>query len=45
MRISVVILALDEAARIGPQVRSALGQPGFFEVIVVDGGSEDDTAR
>lgn len=39
MRISVVIPALDEAARIAAAVASA----GACEVIVVDGGSGDDT--
>ena len=43
MLISVVIPALNEAASIGAAVSSAIA-PGV-EVIVVDGGSEDDTLR
>lgn len=45
MRISVIIPALNEGKRIGDQVRSVLAQPGFSEVIVVDGGSTDGTAE
>ena len=42
-RISIVIPALNEAVKIGAAVRHALdAQP--HEVIVVDGGSSDDTA-
>jgi len=41
--ISVIIPALNEGKRIGAQVRSVLAQSGFSEVIVVDGGSDDDT--
>jgi len=43
VRISVVIPALDEAARIAEAVGSVIG-PGI-DVIVVDGGSRDDTVR
>ncbi len=45
MKISVVIPAYNEAARIAAAVRSVLDQPGFHEVIVVDGGSDDATAH
>lgn len=43
MRISVVIPALNEAARIGAALASAQA-PGVAEMIVVDGGSSDATA-
>ena len=39
--ISVIVPALDSAKTVGAAVRSA---PGAAEVIVVDGGSRDDTA-
>jgi len=42
--VSVVIPALDEADRVAAAVGSAI-DGGAFEVIVVDGGSRDDTAR
>jgi rSAM/selenodomain-associated transferase 2/rSAM/selenodomain-associated transferase 1 len=42
--VSVVVPALDEVARVGAAVGSALGG-GAFEVIVVDGGSTDGTRR
>jgi rSAM/selenodomain-associated transferase 2 len=41
-RISVVMPVLDEAARIGKRL-SELARLEFHEVIVVDGGSRDDT--
>ncbi len=41
-RISVVMPVLDEAARIGKRI-SELARLEFHEVIVVDGGSRDDT--
>jgi phosphoserine phosphatase/glycosyltransferase involved in cell wall biosynthesis len=41
---SVVIPALNEAARIGDVVRYALGDPATAEVIVIDDSSIDDTA-
>ncbi len=44
MRISVVIPALNESACIERAVRSAW-DAGFDEVVVVDGGSTDDTSR
>jgi hypothetical protein len=42
--ISIIIPALDEAARIGRTVAGLAGVPGV-EVIVADGGSRDATAR
>ena len=43
MKISVVIPALNEAARIESTLEAVVAQPGPSEVIVVDGGSTDDT--
>ncbi len=47
--LSIVIPAYNESARIGKTLRELLaylgGQPGGGEVIVVDDGSKDDTAR
>ena len=43
--VSVVIPALNEAARIAAVVRYALSDPATAEVIVVDDSSIDDTAR
>ena len=42
-RISVIIPVLDEAARICAQLSSAIAHADPAEVIVVDGGSTDDT--
>jgi glucosyl-3-phosphoglycerate synthase len=42
---SVVIPALNEAARIASVVRHALADPATAEVIVVDDSSIDDTAQ
>lgn len=42
---TVVIPALNEAARIADVVRHALGDPATAEVIVIDDSSIDDTAR
>ncbi|MGQ0531710.1 MAG: glycosyltransferase [Caulobacteraceae bacterium] len=42
MRISVVIPALDEGARIGALV-AALRSQGFDDIVVADGGSRDET--
>jgi glucosyl-3-phosphoglycerate synthase len=42
--VSVVIPALNEAARIGDVVRYALSDPATAEVIVIDDSSIDDTA-
>lgn len=42
---TVVIPALNEAARVGDVVRHALADPATAEVIVVDDSSIDDTAR
>ncbi|MBX3026630.1 TIGR04283 family arsenosugar biosynthesis glycosyltransferase [bacterium] len=44
MRLSVIVPALDEAARIAAAVASARA-PLVCEVIVVDGGSADETAK
>ncbi len=41
--ISAVLIALDEARRIGDAVRSV--RPWVDEVLVLDGGSSDDTVR
>ena len=43
MKISVVIPTLNEAARIEGTLEAIVVQPGPWEVIVVDGGSTDDT--
>lgn len=42
--VSVIVPAVDEVARVGAAVRSAIAG-GASEVIVVDGGSSDGTAR
>ena len=41
--ISVIIPALNEARALPVTLRHLLAQPGEFEVILVDGGSDDDT--
>ena len=41
--LSVIVPVLNEAAIIGAALGSLLRQPGHYEVIVVDGGSTDDT--
>ena len=43
MKISVVIPALNEAARIESTLEAVVAQPEPWEVLVVDGGSTDDT--
>ena len=43
-RISVVVPARDEAARIGPCLAGLLADPDVHEVLVVDDGSTDGTA-
>ncbi len=43
IKISVVIPALNEAARIERTLEALVTQPGPWEVIVVDGGSTDET--
>lgn len=45
MRISCLIPAYNEAARIGTVLDAALHHPLIDEVIVIDDGSTDDTAR
>jgi rSAM/selenodomain-associated transferase 2 len=45
LRVSVVMPALNEAARIGSALDALARHVGLHEVIVVDGGSDDDTAR
>lgn len=45
MRLSCIIPAYNEAARIGPVLDAILGHPWIDEVIVVDDGSTDETAR
>lgn len=42
--ISIIIPVLNEALTIGPFLAHVLDQTGEYEVIVVDGSSEDDTA-
>jgi rSAM/selenodomain-associated transferase 2 len=42
-RVSVIVPVLDEAGRIEGQLRSLACFAAFHEVIVVDGGSRDDT--
>jgi glycosyltransferase involved in cell wall biosynthesis len=44
MQVSVIIPALNEAESIGP-VLSAIPRAGLAEILVVDGGSTDDTPR
>ena len=43
MLISVIIPALNEAARLPPLIASLQADPTRSEIIVVDGGSEDDS--
>lgn len=42
-RVSIVMPVLDEAARISRAIDDVLALPGRKEVVVVDGGSRDDT--
>jgi rSAM/selenodomain-associated transferase 2 len=44
-RISVIVPVLNEAARIGAQLAHLKQLPGVHEVIVVDGGSTDQTCE
>ncbi|MEZ4700881.1 MAG: TIGR04283 family arsenosugar biosynthesis glycosyltransferase [Rhodothermales bacterium] len=44
MHVSIVIPALNEASRIETTLQTLRRQEGRFELIVVDGGSQDDTA-
>jgi rSAM/selenodomain-associated transferase 2 len=41
--ISIIIPVLNEARVIGPALEALLRQPGDYEIIVVDGGSDDGT--
>ncbi len=41
--ISIIIPVLNEVSVIGPALETVLHQPGNYEVIVVDGGSNDGT--
>lgn len=43
--VSVIIAAYNEAATVGRVVSEVIGHPQAIEVIVVDDGSTDDTAR
>src|SRR5687768_3759107 len=43
MKISVIIPALNEAKSIGGVLKHLRSLTGSFEIIVVDGGSDDDT--
>lgn len=43
--VSAVIPAFNEADTVGEAISSAIGHPDILEVIVVDDGSTDDTAR
>ena len=43
LKISVIIPTLNEAEGIGASLNSIIRQPEEFEIIVVDGGSADDT--
>jgi rSAM/selenodomain-associated transferase 2 len=45
MRISIIIPTLNEAGSITATLKRVLSLPGFYEVIVVDGGSQDKTAE
>lgn len=41
--VSAIVPTLDEASRIGPLVERLLSEEGVAEVLVIDGGSADDT--
>jgi rSAM/selenodomain-associated transferase 2 len=43
--ISVIIPALNEARALPDTLRELRSQPGEFEVILIDGGSDDDTVQ
>jgi rSAM/selenodomain-associated transferase 2 len=43
VRLSVVLPVVDESARLGRRLAELRAMPGIDEVVVVDGGSRDDT--
>ncbi len=43
MKVSIIIPVLNEASTIGPTLQNVLALDGDFEVVVVDGGSLDNT--
>jgi rSAM/selenodomain-associated transferase 2 len=45
MKIAVVVPAVNEAERLGETLSTIRRLPGDFEIVVVDGGSSDDTVR
>lgn len=43
--VTVLVPARNESSRLGPCLRSVVGQPGVAEVVVLDDGSSDDTVN
>ena len=43
--ISVIVPALNEAAAVRATIESLLGLPGDIEILLADGGSEDQTVE